>query len=358
MEIARYGALGMLKRSNSASEAGQTIFITFAKQLKVIKHFLVKVWLSKEAVKRFIRSTVRSVRTSGAIILGGVWNAYLLSGDKSPPDTIVLGHVARGGDTDLMQFAARLASIVDEPTGDRTRYFDVLLRAEDATSIGEYLTTARFFNKQINLHVATDIKTYRSMVPTIAVPSLIEELRDFDGEPVFGTNFTAIAKGNLRVPTFYGGLAREFLKTVDARKKYCVICAAAEWPPQTIQDIACSFAETHPIWRFILMEVNVPTTWVPTATANIIWPAGAGLEFGTRMALVVEADALIGPSCLLALIAALAERPVTVLASGESALKLSPDLGNVRAVHNFKFSNLQSEIKSLIDRVDEQEFQF
>ena len=171
MEIARYGALGMLTRSKSASEAEQTIFITFAKQLKVTKNFLVKVWLSKEAVKRFIVSTVRSVRTFAAIVLGGVWNAYLLSGNKGPPDSVVFQHVARGSDADLMKFAARLASIVDEPDRDGTRYLDLLLLAEDTASVGEYLTTARFFNKRINLHVGRGIEACRSIAPAIAVPS-------------------------------------------------------------------------------------------------------------------------------------------------------------------------------------------
>ena len=67
---------------------------------------------------------------------------------------------------------------------------------------------------------------------------------------------------------------------------------------------------------------------------------------------------LIGPSCLLALAAILAERPVTLLASGESVLKVSSDLRNVTAVRDFELGNLRSEINSLIDRVDEQEFQF
>ena len=84
------------------------------------------------------------------------------------------------------------------------------------------------------------------------------------------------------MPTFYGGLAREFLKTVGAPKILCNLRCRRMAAPDDFQDIACSFAETHPIWRFILMEVNVPTTWVPTATANIIWPAGAGLEFRER----------------------------------------------------------------------------
>ena len=222
------------------------------------------------------------------------------------------------------------------------------------------MTTARFFNKQINLHVGSDIQACKKIAPAIAVSSLVEQLRDFDSEAVSGAPLIRpISKGGLRVPTCYGNLAREFLKTVDCRKKYCVICSAEEWPLHTIQEIAWSFADTHPIWRFLIMEERGPTTRMPaTATANVIWPACAGLEFGTRMALAVEADALIGPSCLLALTAMLAERPVTLLVSGESVLKVSSDLRNVTAVCDFELGNLRSEINSLIDRVDEQEFRF
>ena len=350
----------MLTRSKSASEAEQTIFTTFAKQFTGAKRFVVKVWLSKEAVKRFIVSTVRSVRTFAAIVLGGVWNAYLLSGKKGPPDSIVFRHVAKGGDADLVNFTARLASIVAEPGRSATRYFDILLLAEDAASVTEYLTAARFFNKRINLYVGRNAQACHSIAPAITVPSLVETLRGVDREAAFDETFiTPISTGGIRVPTSYGNLAREFLKAVDCRKKYCVICVAEEWPLHTIQNIVSSFADTHPIWRFIIMNVKGPTTSPPaTATANMIWPACAGLEFGTRLALSVEADALVGPSCLPALASILAGRPVTLLSSGESVLNLSSALRNVRTVSDFELGNLASEITSLIDRVDEQEFQF
>ena len=172
----------MLTRSKSASEAKQTIFTTFAKQVPVARRLLVKVWLFKQAVKSFIVSCVRPVRTFAAIIIGGVWNAYLLSGIKSPPDSIVFRHVARGGDADLTKFAALLASLISEADWGRARYFDLLLLAEDRARVGEYLTTARFFNKEINLHVGRDVQACRRIAPAIAVPSLAEQLRNFDTE--------------------------------------------------------------------------------------------------------------------------------------------------------------------------------
>jgi hypothetical protein len=105
--------------------------------------------------------------------------------------------------------------------------------------------------------------------------------------------------------------------------------------------------------------LRTPTTKVPAfATGNMIWPACAGLELGTKMALAVEADAVIGPGCLLALAAALAERPVTLLARGESTFKVSSDVRNVTAVNDFELSDLRKELNSLIDRVDEREFGF
>ena len=94
------------------------------------------------------------------------------------------------------------------------------------------------------------------------------------------------------------------------------------------------------------------------ASGNIIWPACAGLEFGTKIALAVEADAVIGPGCLLALAAALAERPVTLLARGESTFKVSSEVRNVTTVNDFELGDLRRELNSLIDRVDGQEFGF
>jgi hypothetical protein len=348
----------LITRVKSSSEAKQTIFITFAKQLTVVKRLLVKIWLSIEAVKTFIVSGVRLVRTFAAIILGGVWNAYLLSGIKGPPDSVVLRHVARGSDEDLTNFAALLGSIVAKPGWGGTRYLDLLLLADDTASVGKYLTIARFFKRRINLHTGRDVLTCRRIAPAIAVPSLVEQLCNFDTETVIGS-LSSVSKGSFCVPPHYGNLAREFLKAVDPRKKYCLICVAEEWPLHTIQEIAYSFLNTHPIWRFIIMELRTPTTKVPAfATGNMIWPACAGLELGTKMALAAEADAVIGPGCLLALAAALAERPVTLLARGESTFKVSSDVRNVTAVNDFELSDLRKELNSLIDRVDEREFGF
>jgi hypothetical protein len=346
----------MLTRSKSSSEAWQTIFTTFAKQAPAARRLLVKAWLFKQAVKSFIVSCVRLVRTFAAIILGGVWSAYLLSGIKGPPDSVVLRHVARGGDAELTKFAALLASLVSEPDWGRARYLDLLLLAEDTARVGEYLATARFFNKEINLHVGRDVQACRRIAPAIAVSSLVEQLRNFDAETVIGS-LSSVSKGSFCVPPCYGNLAREFLKVMDCQKKYCVICVAEEWPLDTIREIACSFGGTHPIWRFIIMELRNPTTKMSTsASGNIIWPACAGLEFGTKIALAVEADAVIGPGCLLALAAALADRPVTLLGRGE--IKVSSEVRNVTAVNDFELGDLRRELKSLIDRVDEREFGF
>jgi hypothetical protein len=351
----------MLTRSKTASEAGETVFIRFIKQLTVAKELLVKLWLAKEAVKRFFVSVARPLRSFGAIILGGLWNAYLLSGSKGPPDTIVLPHVAKGGDADFSKFAARVARAVGEGDGAAAKYLDLLFLAEDAASIAEYMTTARFFNKKINLHVGRDIQAYRSIAPTIVVPGFAEEARDLDSELLSNPPIviTPGLIGTFRAPTFYSNLAREFLKIVDSRKKFCVVCIAKEWPVETTDWIACFFSSVHTDWRFIIIPVDGSITCLPASTTeDLIWPTCAGLEFGTRLALVTEADALIGPSCLFSLAAILSGRQVTLLESGQSIFAVSSDLSNVRAVNSFGCNDLVSELKSLIERVDEQEFRF
>ena len=70
----------MLTRLKSSSEAKQTIFITFAKQVTVVKRLLVKIWLFKAAVK----SVHRILRTTGQNFRGNNyrWRLERISSER------------------------------------------------------------------------------------------------------------------------------------------------------------------------------------------------------------------------------------------------------------------------------------
>src|SRR6516164_2425988 len=343
----------MSERSITSRTGGKTIFVTYAKEVKAGKKLLVKMWHAKKDVKAFLFSYLNAATDFATIILGGLWNAYLLGGVAT--DSIAVGHVATGGSADLTRFAARFASILSATARGSATHIDLALLVEGGASLGEYVTIARFFSRRINLRACMNVETYRKIIPTIASASAAKELWKLADEsrPV-----AAASIGSFRAPALYGNLAREFLKVIDGRKKFCLICVEEQSSFDAIEALVQSRWSAHRDWHFVVMQRGGLLTKIPgSTTKDLIWPNCAGLDFGTRLALAAEADATIGPSCIFTLAAALSGRPVTLLDSGCDLVDVAPDIRNVGTVPALDAADLDGEIKSLIERSDAAELE-
>ena len=346
----------MSERSITSRTGGKTIFVTYAKEVKAGKKLLVKMWHAKKDVKAFLFSYLYAATDFATIILGGLWNAYLLGGVAT--DSIAVGHVATGGSADLTRFAARFASVLSAPARGSATHIDLALLVEGGASLGEYVTIARFFSRRINLRACMNVETYRKIIPTIASASAAKELWKLGDEArlVAAVPLAAASIGSFRAPALYGNLAREFLKVIDGRKKFCLICVEEQSSSDAIEALVQSRWSAHRDWHFVVMQRGGLLTKIPgSTTKDLIWPNCAGLDFGTRLALAAEADATIGPSCIFTLAAALSGRPVTLLDSGCDLVDVAPDIRNVRTVPALDAADLDGEIKSLIERSDAEE---
>jgi hypothetical protein len=348
----------MSRRSMSAGANARTMVIKFAKDFTVAKQVLVKLWFAKSRVNYYISAYVlwflRPAASFVAVVVGGLWNAFLLRSTRNPSDSIAIGHVAKHGCADVAKFAARLAAAVSTAEGATAANFDLVLLVEEDVSITKYLTIARFFNKQVNLNVVRSIDAYERIVPAIVVPDKVEELRNMVRESQSrGSRFVIPSTvGSFRPPPLYASLARDFYKTIDGRKSYCLICLHPEWQFDVLEKTAQTLVSKHRDWRFVVVEEDWRGKIANSTTTNLISPSCAGLDFGTQVSLAAEADAFIGPPGVFALASVLSGKPVTLIESDEESFKVSSELRNVRMLRDFDIRGLANEITLLVERAN------
>jgi hypothetical protein len=294
-----------------------------------MKRILVKIWLAKEGFRRGVSLVIRPVKSTLAIVAGGLWNARHLSGDWMPHDTILFTYHAQGGVSDLARFCLELTNVIACPEHERCNYVDLILLADDGATVPEYLTVARFFGKRINAHVGRDASVLEKMVPAVVPRMLVKLALDFD-RCDSETSELAVGSVNFRAPTLYANLARDFLKGADCRKKYCFLCVGEDWDMTLLTRIETEVSGRYPDWKFVVGSTTGRLASLPKQTSSaLIWPGLAGLEFGTQIALAMEVDAVIGPRCIFTLAAILGRRDVAFLDEASIRSQDSAEMQNL-----------------------------
>jgi hypothetical protein len=265
-----------------------------------IKYILVKIWLAKERIRRGVSSVFRPVKGTLAIVAGGLWNAKLLNADSMPDDSILFTYHAEGGVLDLTRFCVHLANTMAFPEHERCNYIDLMLLADDGAPVPEYLTVARFFGKRINAHIGRDTSVLERVAPTVVPPRLVKAALDFDRRDSEAFEL-AVGAVNFRAPAFYANLARDFLKGIDCRMEYCLLCFDQD------------------------LDIRLFTEQTSNA---LIWAGLAGLDFGTQIALAMEVDAVIGPRCIFTLAAILGRRDVAFVDEASIRSDYSAEMQN------------------------------
>jgi hypothetical protein len=311
-----------------------------------------KRWLVAALLE--IHSLVRAGRGFIAVAVGGAWNAYLLSRTANPADSVAVIHVGRERSADLATFAARLADAVSAHDGAAATNVDLILLVEGDVCVARYLTVARFFNKQINLHAIRDIGLSQKIVPSIASSNVVERLNTWGKAhgSAIPVSITTAMVGCFRPPPLYAHLARDFCKMIDVSKKYCMIGLPSEWRIDDLDKALPSVIGKCPNWRFIVVTEDWGAEISTSATTPLISPTFSGLDFGTQVSLAAEADAFIGSSSVFALAALLSGKPVTLLGNRPDSVQISAELTNMRAVNDLEPAQLAGEIELLLDRAN------
>ncbi len=305
---------------------------------------------------RYIFSYIRAAKSLVKVILSGSWNVVWLAGSSDIPGSIAVNHIATGGDADLTKFAIRLASTVSADEGAKVGAIDLILVPQTDVSIVEYVLVARCFGKLVNIHIMNDACALKVALPTAAVNKLADGLREAWNESR-NDNASVISTaliGSFSPPLVYRNLARDFYKTFDPYRKYCVISDIAGWPLEVLAAAGHSLLDLCPEWCFVVIG---DSPWsgqmLPRATENMIWPTRSGMDFRMQLSLAFEADAYIGPDNLFALAAILSGKPVTLLANAgqRGCFEVTPGISSVRVVKNCDAATLDREIKMLVERV-------
>jgi hypothetical protein len=294
-----------------------------------MKQILVKIWLAKEGIRRGVSLVFRPVKSTLAIVAGGLWNAKHLSADWMPHDTILFTYHAEGGVSDLTRFCVELANVIARPERERCNYVDLILLADDGAAVPEYLTVARFFGKRINAHVGRDASVLERVVPAVVPRRLVKLALDFDRRDS-GAFELAVGAVNFRAPALYANLARDFLKGTDCRKKYCFLCFGEDWDIRLFTRIETEISRRYPEWKFVVGSTTGRLASLPDQTSSaLIWPGLAGLDFGTQIALAMEVDAVIGPRCIFTLAAILGRRDVAFVDEASIRSQYSAEMQNL-----------------------------
>jgi hypothetical protein len=293
-----------------------------------IKYILVKIWLAKERIRRGVSSVFRPVKGTLAIVAGGLWNAKLLNADSMPDDSILFTYHAEGGVLDLTRFCVHLANTMAFPEHERCNYIDLMLLADDGAPVPEYLTVARFFGKRINAHIGRDTSVLERVAPTVVPPRLVKAALDFDRRDSEAFEL-AVGAVNFRAPAFYANLARDFLKGIDCRMEYCLLCFDQDFDIRLFTRIETEISRRYPEWKFIVVSTTGRLGSLPEQTSNaLIWAGLAGLDFGTQIALAMEVDAVIGPRCIFTLAAILGRRDVAFVDEASIRSDYSAEMQN------------------------------
>ena len=262
-------------------------------------------------LRDYVRSYVWLLVSVAGTVFRGYRNAWRVQKNIAGSGTLVVIHQMNSRAGDLELFFARLAILVSKES--LSQDLDLLLWRkddDDVRSFAVYCTIARLFGHRVNFYVLNDalaLSNFRKTVTIVPISGYFEKSNDAIMLPE-----TAI--GSLRLPLLPRNTAREYLKTIDAKARFCALSLPADTIAADAMRTFAQAVERHPAWHFVLLNDAVDFDGRPVdLPTKLLQPSRAGFDLLTRLCIVAEADAYFGATDIYGLCAYLAGRPAHLL---------------------------------------------
>jgi hypothetical protein len=215
---------------------------------------------------------------------------------RDPARSVWLAHKAVNDPTDLARFIARLAVRYMSVGPGSRESLDIVLLADRDAPLSDYMFLPYLWTSAFNVHVVNDQPELDAMLPTLAAPATVAQLRSDLAQSRSPVAVEHNVIGKMRLPALFMNRARELMKVHDWSAYYCAISIDAGIPPARWLVAFHELATTHPAWCFLLLGTNdLVDDYSTTLPPNVVAPGRSGATFLSQLAIAMQADAFMGP---------------------------------------------------------------